>query len=143
MTDDCMICERLALWRAGNNPYFIAEFEHSILVVGDHQYHRGYCVLLYKDHIRDLHNLPPEAQIGVFRDLMTATNAVVKTFQPDKMNHASFGNVVPHIHWHIIPRYLADPHFLDEPFAHGAEFAQYTTSPETARRLAAEVRAHL
>ncbi|GAB3263890.1 hypothetical protein GCM10027296_39740 [Chitinimonas naiadis] len=31
--------------------------------------------------------------------------------QPDKINLASLGNVVPHLHWHIIPRWRDDPHF--------------------------------
>jgi diadenosine tetraphosphate (Ap4A) HIT family hydrolase len=31
--------------------------------------------------------------------------------QPAKINLASFGNVVPHLHWHVIPRYADDRHF--------------------------------
>jgi diadenosine tetraphosphate (Ap4A) HIT family hydrolase len=31
--------------------------------------------------------------------------------QPDKINLASLGNVVPHLHWHVIPRFVDDPHF--------------------------------
>lgn len=30
---------------------------------------------------------------------------------PDKINLAEFGNMVPHLHWHIIPRYTDDSHF--------------------------------
>jgi diadenosine tetraphosphate (Ap4A) HIT family hydrolase len=30
---------------------------------------------------------------------------------PDKINLASFGNVVPHLHWHVIPRFEDDAHF--------------------------------
>ena len=33
------------------------------------------------------------------------------SLQPDKINLASFGNVVPHLHWHVIPRFADDPHF--------------------------------
>lgn len=138
-----MVCDRLGWWRSGENPYFIAEFDHSIFVVGDHQYHRGYCVLLLKDHVRDLHELPPDVQLSTFQDLMRATNAVVKTFHPDKMNHACLGNGVPHNHWHIIPRYASDPHFMEPPFTQGAEFKQYLIDVETARKLAAEIRANL
>ena len=31
--------------------------------------------------------------------------------QPLKVNVASLGNVVPHLHWHVIPRYADDAHF--------------------------------
>ena len=30
---------------------------------------------------------------------------------PTKVNIASFGNVVPHVHWHVIPRFEGDPHY--------------------------------
>jgi diadenosine tetraphosphate (Ap4A) HIT family hydrolase len=32
---------------------------------------------------------------------------------PHKINLASFGNQVPHLHWHLIPRFGDDPHFPD------------------------------
>lgn len=37
--------------------------------------------------------------------------AVRETMLPDKINVASLGNVVPHLHWHVIPRYTDDAHF--------------------------------
>jgi diadenosine tetraphosphate (Ap4A) HIT family hydrolase len=33
----------------------------------------------------------------------------VSVTQPDHINVESLGNVVPHLHWHIIPRYVDDP----------------------------------
>jgi diadenosine tetraphosphate (Ap4A) HIT family hydrolase len=32
-------------------------------------------------------------------------------FEPQKVNVASLGNVVPHLHWHVIPRFVDDAHF--------------------------------
>src|SRR5690606_29899764 len=77
MAANCLICERVALARAGENPYLIAEFEHTIFVVGDHQYHRGYSLLLLKDHVHELHTLAPDVQTAMFQELMTATRALV------------------------------------------------------------------
>jgi diadenosine tetraphosphate (Ap4A) HIT family hydrolase len=37
--------------------------------------------------------------------------AVREVMGPDKVNVASLGNVVPHLHWHVIPRYADDVHF--------------------------------
>ena len=50
--DECLICERVALARAGENPWLIEEMEHTFFVVGDHQFHRGYALVLLKEHIR-------------------------------------------------------------------------------------------
>jgi diadenosine tetraphosphate (Ap4A) HIT family hydrolase len=30
---------------------------------------------------------------------------------PAKVNLASLGNVTPHVHWHVIPRFADDSHF--------------------------------
>ena len=35
---------------------------------------------------------------------------------PEKINLASFGNMVPHLHWHIIPRFAGDPHYPNPVF---------------------------
>ncbi|HET9651379.1 MAG TPA: HIT family protein, partial [Usitatibacter sp.] len=37
--------------------------------------------------------------------------AVREAMEPDKMNLASLGNMVPHVHWHVIPRFRDDAHF--------------------------------
>jgi diadenosine tetraphosphate (Ap4A) HIT family hydrolase len=37
--------------------------------------------------------------------------AVREAMEPDKMNVASLGNMTPHVHWHVIPRFADDRHF--------------------------------
>jgi diadenosine tetraphosphate (Ap4A) HIT family hydrolase len=45
-------------------------------------------------------------------DVLWQVELVVRdVMQPDKINLASFGNMVPHLHWHVIPRYTDDVHF--------------------------------
>ena len=41
-------------------------------------------------------------------DLELAARAIAATCRPDLMNYASLGNVVPHLHWHLVPRYMSD-----------------------------------
>jgi diadenosine tetraphosphate (Ap4A) HIT family hydrolase len=41
-----------------------------------------------------------------------ATEAAVRQgLKPDKINLASLGNLTPHLHWHVIPRFIDDRHF--------------------------------
>src|SRR5713101_4698077 len=98
--NSCLICDRIALWRSGQNHYFIYEFEHSIFVVGDHQFHQGYSLILLKEHIRELHDLTTPVQSALFQEVMAAGRVLVATFQPWKMNYACYANAEPHIHWH-------------------------------------------
>ena len=139
----CSICQRVALWRGGRNAHFIHEFEHSVLFVGDHQFHRGYCLLLLKEHVRELHELEPTVYVALSQELLAAGRAVVETFKPWKMNYSCYGNVDPHIHWHLFPRYDSEPDHLNHPWLHAAEFKDHLIDEETARDLAARIRANL
>ncbi|WP_375509590.1 HIT family protein [uncultured Nostoc sp.] len=107
--EPCLICERVTLERSGQNPYFIHEFEHSILVIGNHQFYRRYSLILLKKHIRELHELPPPIQSALFQEVMLSGQVIVNAFSPWKINHACYGNSEPDIHWHLFPRYESDP----------------------------------
>ena len=37
--------------------------------------------------------------------------AIRHVMHPDKVNVAALGNMVPHIHWHVIPRFKDDAFF--------------------------------
>jgi len=47
----------------------------------------------------------------LFEVVMATEAALRSALHPDKINLASFGNMVPHLHWHVIPRYRDDRHF--------------------------------
>ena len=140
MPDACPICDHLTACRNGASPRFIFEFPHSVLVVGDHQYHRGYCVLLLKQHAREPHDLPPDVQQAMFAELMLCGRALMAAFEPWKMNYSCYGNQVPHVHWHLFPRYESDPDRFQTPWANAAKFAQHPTDPDTALAVAARLR---
>ena len=141
MTSTCIMCRRIA--QRDSNPHFIHEFPNSLLLAGDHQFHKGYCVLVLKNHVREMHELPEAVAREVMDELMAATRAVVKTFNPWKINHACYGNVVPHVHWHIFPRYQSDPDHLNHPWLHADEFKEHELDPGTARAIAKQIRANL
>lgn len=142
-SDTCTICERVARSQAGENPHLVYEFPNSVLVVGDHQYFEGYCILLLKEHVRELHEIEPAVRDALFREMMAATEAIAAAYHPWKMNHACLGNQDPHVHWHLFPRYETDPDHKNHPFLHSGEFAAYTIDAAAAREVAARIRAHL
>lgn len=106
----CLICERVAFAKQGRNPHLIAEMEHSYFVVGDHQFHRGYALVLLKEHVREPFDLPDGVQGEHFVEVMRAAKALQATFDPWKLNFSCYGNAEPHVHWHLVPRYKDDPH---------------------------------
>jgi len=142
-TAPCAICNRIASWQTAGNPFLIHEFEHSLFVIGEHQYHRGYAQVILKQHACELHALPAQTQAAFFRETMQATQALAAAFAPSKMNHASYGNLDPHLHWHLFPRYRNDPDHDKQPWLHAADFPRHLIDERTARELAARVRASL
>lgn len=77
----------------------------------DDPYYPGFCRVIWNAHCREMTDLDP-AQRQYLMAVVFAVEAVVRQlFAPDKINLASFGNMVPHVHWHIIPRWQDDRHF--------------------------------
>lgn len=66
----------------------------------------GFCRVIWNDHIREMTDLDATHQIVLMRVVFAVEAMVRRLFAPDKINLASFGNMVPHVHWHIIPRWL-------------------------------------
>lgn len=139
----CRMCARVEALRRSDHPRVIREFAHSLFVVGDHQFHRGYSLLIAKEHVRELHELEPMVRRELFDELMEATEAIVRSFSPWKMNHACYGNQDEHVHWHLFPRYEEDPDHRNHPWVHAAEFAEHAVEDPAAREIAAHVRASM
>lgn len=113
---NCPLCDRVELIKAGQYPFLIHEFEHSYLMLGEHQYFDGYCVLISKNHHREMADIPSPEREMIFADMMTTSKLLQKVFKPKKMNLCSLGNVVEHLHWHFFPRYETDENFKNPPF---------------------------
>ena len=80
-----------------------------VLVSDDH--YPGFCRVIWQDHVKEVTDLP-ELDRMLLMDVLWQVERVVRdVMQPDKINLASFGNMVPHLHWHVIPRYTDDVHF--------------------------------
>ena len=135
MRSDCRLCAKLGSVEDGKNFLFVREFRSSILLLGDHQYFQGYCLLVSKLHEREIHNLPAEERVLLFQELMIAGEAISAAFKPWKLNYASLGNVDEHIHWHIMPRYESDPDHTEHPFKNDSVFASKQTTEADATQL--------
>ncbi len=71
----------------------------------------GFCRIILARHAREMTDLEPDERRRLMEIVFAVEGAVRETMRPDKMNLASLGNMVPHVHWHVIPRYHDDRHF--------------------------------
>jgi diadenosine tetraphosphate (Ap4A) HIT family hydrolase len=83
---------------------------YSIVLLEDKNY-PGYLQLITNSHVKEMSDLVLEDAMLIYSTLFKLEKVLRKIFTPDKINIASFGNIVPHLHWHIIPRFLPDLHF--------------------------------
>jgi diadenosine tetraphosphate (Ap4A) HIT family hydrolase len=102
-----MQCELCAEQLAGT----VFENEELRVILVDDAKFPGFCRVIWRAHVKEMSDLSA-AQRGRFMDVVFAVESVQKTVLcPDKINLASLGNVVPHLHWHVIPRYVDDAFF--------------------------------
>lgn len=132
---NCSLCDRVKLTQEKKYPYLIHEFTHSYLMLGEHQFFKGYCVLVAKNHFKEMTDMPSTMQAEMFQEMMKVSKTLENHFKPAKMNLCSLGNVVPHVHWHFFPRYSDDPQFTDPPWLRMKEFESARVTPEEAREL--------
>ena len=104
----CGICAGLENIRAGKAPNLIAELDNSYVVLGDAQFYRGYCILLAKHHAQELFELPLEEARGLADELRSVAKAIYNVVKPLKLNYECLGNLEPHVHWHVFPRYESE-----------------------------------
>ena len=71
----------------------------------------GFCRVIWKAHAREMTDLNPGQQLHLMTVVFAVESVIRQLFSPDKINLASFGNMVPHVHWHVIPRWQNDTHF--------------------------------
>jgi diadenosine tetraphosphate (Ap4A) HIT family hydrolase len=71
----------------------------------------GFCRVILGRHVREMTDLPPAERSRLMDVVFGVEEAVREAMSPDKMNVASLGNMTPHMHWHVIPRFQDDAHF--------------------------------
>jgi len=73
--------------------------------------HPGLCRVIWDRHVKEMTELEPAERGRIMQLVFALEQALIEVLQPDKINLASLGNAVPHIHWHVVPRFRDDPHF--------------------------------
>ncbi len=100
----CELCNfdrSSALWK--NDQLFV-------ISVDDEQY-PGYVRIIWNEHKAEMSDLDKNEKEMLYKVMDIVEVCMRKTMSPHKVNWAQFGNMVPHLHWHAIPRYPDDMHF--------------------------------
>lgn len=71
----------------------------------------GFCRVIWRTHVAEMTMLSTADASHLFAVVLAVERVLRAELRPDKINLASLGNVVPHLHWHVIPRWSDDSHF--------------------------------
>ena len=99
----CVFCES-----AGGRVVF--EDARTRVVLTDEPF-AGFCRVIWKAHVREMTDLAEGDRMHLMSVVFGVEAALRALLDPLKINLASLGNLVPHLHWHVVPRFADDSHF--------------------------------
>ena len=99
----CELCN-LALEPVYRNDKF------AVILVDDAAY-PGFVRVIWHAHVKEMSDLAQADRLLLNEAVWKVEEVLRDVMQPAKINVASLGNVVPHLHWHVIPRFADDSHF--------------------------------
>ena len=71
----------------------------------------GFCRVVWNRHVPEMTDLTYGEREHLMTLVFAVEEAIRHVMHPDKINLAALGNMVPHLHWHVIPRYKDDAFF--------------------------------
>jgi diadenosine tetraphosphate (Ap4A) HIT family hydrolase len=133
---DCEFCDQsggTVLWQDENcRAVLVADLDYP-----------GFCRVIWKQHVKEMTDLSAAEREYFMVAVFAVEAAVREVMHPDKINLASLGNMTPHLHWHVIPRFKQDKHFPQPIWGVPQREGKLTLSPELRSRLIDCVRSKL
>ncbi len=92
----------------GTMRIFVGRVSDAYLVRNDVG-QRGYAIVIWRGrHVSDPTALSRDEATTYFDEVLYVARAIELKYQPIKMNLELLGNSLPHLHTHVVPRYLDD-----------------------------------
>lgn len=101
----CPICN------AQNEDILLQTDNLRVIAVHDEADAPAFCRVIWQRHVAEMTDLSATERNELMDMVYCVESAMRQVFRPAKINLASLGNVVPHLHWHVIARFSEDAHF--------------------------------
>lgn len=103
--NDCPLCA------AQGEAVLLQTDKLRVIAVCDEPHVPAFCRVIWRAHVAEMTDLLPDERNELMEMVYRVESAMRQILKPAKMNLASFGNIVPHLHWHVIARFEEDAHF--------------------------------
>lgn len=135
---DCFYCRKDQ--RLHDLMIEIAPLAASTLFLFREQTHPGRCVVAYRGHVNELFELSDEELALFTKDVARAAQAIKTAFGATKMNYGAYADRLPHLHFHLVPKYQDGPGFgttfemmpVNKKLLSDAEYAETVQAIRTA-----------
>jgi diadenosine tetraphosphate (Ap4A) HIT family hydrolase len=132
----CELCQQVG----GELVY---EDAQARVVLVDDAHYPGFCRVIWRKHVKEMSDLDVNERTQMMSLVWHVEQVLRQEMQPEKINLASLGNMTPHLHWHVIPRFIDDAHFPQpvwgeqqrDPSANPAHAARVAQLPALAEAL--------
>jgi diadenosine tetraphosphate (Ap4A) HIT family hydrolase len=111
-----MACDLCNLLAAPGAALIWGDHQLSVVAVDEAEY-PGFTRVVWNAHVKEMTDLPAADRVRIMDVVWAVESAQREVMAPEKINLASFGNMTPHVHWHVIPRYRDDAHFPNPTWA--------------------------
>lgn len=101
----CPICD------AKNEEILLQTPNLRVIAVHNEANAPAFCRVIWQSHVAEMTDLSLENRHELMEMVYKVEAAMRLVFKPAKINLASLGNVVPHLHWHVIARFENDACF--------------------------------
>ena len=87
----------------------ICKLDYATVYLNRNQKYPGRCVVKLNEHKTEYFQMTKDQRYGYFEELAATAKAIYDLYHPDKINYATFGDLVPHVHVHVVPKYQGGP----------------------------------
>ena len=84
-----------------------------VILVTDQALVPAYCRVIWQQHVAEMTDLSANERQALMDMVYFVESQMRHILQPQKINLASFGTMVPHQHWHVIARFSDDAYYPD------------------------------
>jgi len=86
-------------------------FENQFIKIETEPAQIPWLKIFTQEPIKEFSQCSNELQLEILKTINIIEKEMLEYFKPDKINIASFGNYVPHVHFHIQARFKNDNYF--------------------------------
>lgn len=101
----CVLCDTDGGLVIARTPQF------RVVRVLDEPAHPAFYRLIWNAHVAEFSDLSAAERHACMDAVVAVERVLRERLAPAKINLASLGNVVPHLHWHVIARFEGDARF--------------------------------